>query len=281
MLQFQLKLLNSYQASRYTYKLFALFSLLFKSPLKFLLLQIHIKLELLLFVLFLIMITGKFNPKLFTHILSLLKLPFPTLDCFASLINSLCSFYISDYYNYESLMQDFFHCPDFPWSSYTVCANPLYQSDILLNTVQSFICRKLDGYLCVPYKPNELYFQIALTYLAPQKYDNDPTCISHLVTLHVFTLQKCLFTLQNNIFQCKKDVIIVVSIVYNANNLHNNYNVFLALENIVFECEQKCITLQITMCHTFHHTTDHTTDHTVSHFWSHSKTIFSSTRKTL
>lgn len=93
-----------------------------------------------------------------------INLPFPTLDCFASSLNSLCPSYISYYYDYESLMQDFFYCPDFPWASFTVWANPPYQSDILLSTVQSFISRKLDGYLCVPYKPDEPYFKIALTY---------------------------------------------------------------------------------------------------------------------
>ena len=97
-----------------------------------------------------------FNPILLHHILGILHLPFPNLDCFASSMNTLCPSYISYHINGEAIAQNFFTC-NLNWSFFTVWANPPYSPNTLLKTVSSFIKRHLTGYLLMLSKPNESY----------------------------------------------------------------------------------------------------------------------------
>ena len=103
----------------------------------------------------------KFNPLYIEKICEFLHLNKPTIDCFASSMNTQCDRYISLLDDLSCIATNFFKQQNRNWNNEIVWANPPFDPKIITDTIVFFINQHLRGFLLMPRWTNQIWWQYA------------------------------------------------------------------------------------------------------------------------
>ena len=98
----------------------------------------------------------KFNTNFILEMCNFLHITLPSIDCFASSMNTQCHKYISFLDDLSSIGVDFFKMSNkICWRDEIVWANPPFTFSIIQKTVDHFINYHIRGFLLLPRWPNQ------------------------------------------------------------------------------------------------------------------------------
>jgi len=103
----------------------------------------------------------KFNPSFLKNTITELKLPAPTIDCFASSSNKQCNLYFSEFNDMSNLGTNLFKQTKFTWNAHIAWANPPYIIKILEQTTNFFINNQITGYMLTPHWNTAKFWKLA------------------------------------------------------------------------------------------------------------------------
>jgi len=92
----------------------------------------------------------KFNNEYIKNTAYFLQMHEPTIDCFASSLNTQCNKYISKYNDFTNFAINFFNINKINWANEVALANPPFIESIMLQTIHKYIQKEIKCFLLIP-----------------------------------------------------------------------------------------------------------------------------------